>query len=388
MTKKQRFLTAVRGEVPDAVPVAPLLHWRFAHRLLGRHHWKDVIEAHRRVGSTFFRGPISIGPHSDFDTRWGMEGRVLERDGTMTRCERVIRTRLGSLRAEHVIGFSPDDPTLGFTTEYFVKQPEGFRIVIDYWEAELAHAGLPSHEDLDEAAQILGEEGVPSAIINSAFSRACLMRGMQGMLLDLYDAPDLVREALRVALELRRQEVRSFLASKGDVLVYDICWATGANMGPRMFRDWVFPELEQVCEMVRRAPGKYVGFYTLGRIRDLLPAMLDARPHFIETFEQNEGDITLAEAKAKYGKQVCLMGNFDPLVLQDGTLEEARREAKRCLEEGMRGGGYVLVTGDEVPPTARIENLKAMVEVAEEFGRYQRPAVAGGTGKAQGGVGE
>ena len=64
------------------------------------------------------------------------------------------------------------------------------------------------------------------------------------------------------------------------------------------------------------------------------------------------------------------MGNFDCVVLARGTVADARREAERCLREGMPGGGYVLVTGDEVPADTRMDNLKAMVETVEKHGRY------------------
>ncbi len=141
-------------------------------------------------------------------------------------------------------------------------------------------------------------------------------------------------------------------------------------MGPGMFRTWLFAEMEQAAAMVRQAPGKHFGYYALGKIKDLLPVIVDSQPHFIEAFEQNEGDITPAEAKEMYGRQSCLMGNFDLLVLQDGSLEDARRKARRCLDEGMNGGGYVIVTSDEVPPAARLDNLKAMVEITEQHGKY------------------
>jgi uroporphyrinogen decarboxylase len=123
-------------------------------------------------------------------------------------------------------------------------------------------------------------------------------------------------------------------------------------------------------ELVKQVPGKYLGLYTLGHIRELLPLLVDAGVHFIETFEPNQGDITLAEAKAKYGDRICLMGNFDCTLLAFGTPEQAREETRRCLREAMPGGGYVLVTGDEVPADAKLENLKAMVETVEEEGRY------------------
>ena len=35
MTKKERFLAAARGETPDVVPIAPLIHHRFVHKVLG-----------------------------------------------------------------------------------------------------------------------------------------------------------------------------------------------------------------------------------------------------------------------------------------------------------------------------------------------------------------
>ena len=66
----------------------------------------------------------------------------------------------------------------------------------------------------------------------------------------------------------------------------------------------------------------------------------------------------------------CLMGNFDCTVLSFGSVEDARAEARRCLDEAMEGGGYVMVTGDEVPADTKMDNLKAMVETVEEYGGY------------------
>ncbi len=97
----------------------------------------------------------------------------------------------------------------------------------------------------------------------------------------------------------------------------------------------------------------------------------DAGVHFVETFEPNEGDTTLAEAKRLYGERMCLMGSFDCTLLALGAPEDARRETLRSLREGMERGGHVLITGDEAPADTRWENLRAMVETAAERGRYQ-----------------
>ena len=133
---------------------------------------------------------------------------------------------------------------------------------------------------------------------------------------------------------------------------------------------WALRSAREVIEAVHSVPGHYVGYYTLGRIRRYMPALVETGIDFIETFEPNQGDISLAEAKKLYGDKVCLMGNFDCLVLARGTVEDAKAEARRCLREGMEGGGYVMATADEVPADAQWDNLKAMSDVCLEEGIY------------------
>jgi uroporphyrinogen-III decarboxylase len=193
---------------------------------------------------------------------------------------------------------------------------------------------------------------------------------MQGLLTDLYDYPDLMEEGLEAGRKVMEKSIEAFLASPAEVAWLDICWSTGANVGPKNFEKWTLPDVVRAAELVKDVPGKYLGLYTLGKIRDLLPMLVDAGVDFVETFEPNEGDITLAEAKAEYGDRICVMGNFDCVMLSRGSVEDARRETLRCLREGMEGGGYVLVTGDEVPADTKMDNLRAMVDTVEEFGRY------------------
>ncbi|MFA0740116.1 MAG: hypothetical protein DFNUSKGM_000214 [Candidatus Fervidibacter sacchari] len=218
----------------------------------------------------------------------------------------------------------------------------------------------------------MGEDGIASVGLTPAFTALAERRGMEQFLLDLYDYPDLISELLEVERQVMEKHVEAFVSSPAEVAWLDICWAMGADMGPKNFEKWALPDVVRAMEKVREAKGKYLGLYTLGRIRRLLPMLVETGVHFIETFEPNQGDISLAEAKRLYGDRVCIMGNYNCLVLAFGTVEDAREEARRCLREGMDGGGYIMVTADEVPADAKWENLKAMVETVEEEGRYAR----------------
>ena len=370
MTRKQAFLTALRLETPDVVPVAPLIHSRYARERLGREDWRAVFEVHQELGSTHFRGPIGVSYHAAGESPWRSEVRVLEQEGTRRVTEEIITGPGGPLRAVDVRGMIPHDPVCGKRTEYPVKRPEDWAVVRGMYENMVARHTGPTFDTAAEAFEVMGGDGVPSVGLGSVFQMLGHWRGMQELLYDLYDIPDVIRSVADPMAEHLRLATDAFLAAPNEVAWKDICWATGSHMSPAMFEEWIIPDVRRTCEQVRAVPGKFIGLYTLGRIRELLPSMVAAGPHFIETFEPNEGDISLREARQLYGRDICVMGNFDCVILARGTPADARREAQRCLDEAMAGGGYIMVSGDEVPADARWENLVAWVETVKEYGRY------------------
>jgi len=365
MNNKERFLTAVRGEVPDVVPVAPLIHDRFAFKHFGRRGWKAVFEAHKMVGSIWFRGPLGIGFDADWRSGWRISSQLSEQTGLGKTREDIIQTPIGKLMSKIMYGMVPSDPDLHRTVEYFVKTDRDYVIYRAYLE-EFVDRAEPNIKEAVEAYNTIGNDGVPSVGVGCAFSHLCGVRGPENLLVDLYRRPKVVREVLDLLQEVKVKEVETFLESPSEVLYYDVWGAY--EMSPSHFRNWIRPDLVKTVEIVRRAD-KYVGFYMVGKIKHLLPIALEAKPHYIEPFEL-QSNITLKEAKHLYGKKICVMGNFDPVVLAFGSSKDAEQEALRCLEEGMEGGGYVLVTADEVPANAKTENLKIMVKTAEKYGKY------------------
>jgi len=371
MTKKQAFLAAIRREVPDVVPVSPLIHHRYAQKLLGRSDWRAVFEVHQLLGSCHYRGPIGVGVRTSLPDGWGGDTREVERtpDGRITE-EWTIATPDRVMTGRNVQGMIPHDPLVGKTTEYPVKSVEDWRAYLALRRHWLERVEGPEFSQVAEAVELMGEEGVPSVGIGCAYSVLGGVRGMQELMCDLIDYPALMDELFEVERGIQGEYVKAFIASPSEVAWLDTCWATGSDLGPERFRRWALPDVVHAMEIVRQHPGKHLGLYTLGKLRDLMPMLVEAGVHWVATFEPNQGDITLAEAKRLYGKHTAIFGNFDCLVLAFGTVEDARCEARRCLDEAMAGGGYVMVTGDEVPADAKLDNLKAMVETVQEYGRY------------------
>ena len=179
MKPRERFLTAVQGGVPDVVPVAPLIHSRFAHKLLTAYDWRAVYQVHRLIGSVHFRGPLGVGYRVDWDGGW--ESREDIKLGTGGRVIRhhTLSTPHGDLGSTYVYHVIPDDPLVGKWVEYPVKEPADWDVYQAYLEELTARSVEPALETVQEAHRVMGDEGVASVGVGSAFGRLGNARGLR-----------------------------------------------------------------------------------------------------------------------------------------------------------------------------------------------------------------
>ena len=76
---------------------------------------------------------------------------------------------------------------------------------------------------------------------------------------------------------------------------------------------------------------------------------------------------SLTEARKWIPKGIGLQGNLNPALLAEATPEKVAAETNRLLAE-MRGrNGYIFNLGHGVPPTAKLENIAALVETVRSF---------------------
>jgi len=76
---------------------------------------------------------------------------------------------------------------------------------------------------------------------------------------------------------------------------------------------------------------------------------------------------SLAEARKILPEKIGIQGNLNPALLAEATPEGVVAETNRLLAE-MRGrDGYIFNLGHGVPPTAKLENIAALVETVKKF---------------------
>jgi len=360
MTHRERLLTALDLGVPDCVPATWELVGRCAYALTGDGGWRGQCAAHRMIGSAIFNLQ-GVGPYVDHEVPPGhsTEHAVLGTEGGWRVEETRIVTPSGTLTERRKSGGIPGDPLLGKTVAPFVKARSDYGILAERLRAVSASARPGDNTESARAQDVVGDDGLVNHWCSDSLYSVANYRDSAEFIIDLVEIPDVIEELTGIVHQEKVACLEAFNASAADVLVWDICWASTSLLNPELARRFVVPEARWVVENL--APGKRIVFFTSGRIRDVLPDLAPLKPHGIQHLDVH-GDCDLAEVKRTFGGQFCLMGNYSVVPLAHGSVEDARREARRCIEAAAKGGGFILTSSDEIPADAKLENMRAAVE--------------------------
>jgi uroporphyrinogen decarboxylase len=78
-------------------------------------------------------------------------------------------------------------------------------------------------------------------------------------------------------------------------------------------------------------------------------------------------EIELAEANKELPSHIALQGNLTPGLLASADPALVSSETTRLLELMRDRNGYIFNLGHGVPPTAKLENLEALVQAVQNF---------------------
>lgn len=379
MNPKERLITALKRLVPDEVPVSLSIGPTNAQRWLGSSDWRSVFQAHRMVGSipeygfpwyaTTESNPLFV-PH--WKPGWGEQVSVetIHDVHPYTLKTRMITTPKGVLISLERIDYP--EYIMGQTVEPLIKRRQDYEIYMAYieeWLRVIERAEIPA--EIDAMHSEIGDQGIwVTWRTHTFYSFFWVLRRVSDYLLDFYDDPALMRQVLDVTRKVNAEFLAYFNDTPSDVFIVNLSGASSSIISPAFFRQWVLPELKWLSENIH--PGKFIGFHTTGKMRAILPFMLEANPDFVLRFESPRfgGDISLEEAKQQYGDKICLMGGYDPHFFTGYPLEEMCREARRCLDQAAAGGGYVFANTDAIPESANWEDVRQVVQTVKEYGKY------------------
>jgi uroporphyrinogen decarboxylase len=382
MTSKERFLTAMRNEIPDRVPVAPDTSTYIPTKRTGLPYWEVLMEGKiplwqayldvaDALGMDAWVAPVMGIPFECEETPAEWRSKfIYDKDRDVMRRESEVRTPDGTLTQEEIC-FRWDPPS---TSKKLIKNlKEDFKKF--KWLFPMAKGVNAKPLEVQKEACRVRNYAFGVTVTYPGFQNwnSYVQDGIQALAYAEMDTPEILQEWFEWDMVRGDCEMELVIQSKPDYILFGGS-GTITLASPKLAAKYCIPALKKWSKMAKDA-GIPMMLHSCGKDR-VLADML-ARDTDINMLNPLEvppmGDIDLAEVKQKHGKRLSFMGNLHTTeVMLLGSAQFVEQKAIEAMRDAGPGGGFILSTGDQCGRDTPEENLIAIVEAAKKYGRYDQ----------------
>ncbi len=216
-------------------------------------------------------------------------------------------------------------------------------------------------EDMEERVARFPDRFRVFQIGFSLYERAWTFRGMEALMMDFLEHPAFVHELLTEIADYNIAQARKAMEYDIDAVYFGDDWGQqhGLQMGPRLWREFIYPQLQRMYGAVREA-GKYVMIHSCGDVDELFDDLIAAGLNCFNPFQPEVMDVE--QLLKDYRGRLAFHGGISTQrTLPFGTVDDVRSETRRMLARGAEGG-YILAPAHDVEGDVPLENMLAMIE--------------------------
>ena len=384
-----RYVTAMRNEKPDRIPIRPFVA-EFTAKYAGYtcqevvHDFEKAFAAARKcaadfdwdavvgnmvyvwtgltqaIGLKYYGVPgIDVPPDTGFQYREPPEEEAFMKPDEY---DQLIEDPTGFLFNVWLPRVSADVSPMGEPTSYrnnlsFLK---GGMAMLLYFTAFGKQNELLRSES--------GTVSAISGILKAPFDIiADKLRGYIGLTMDLFERPDKVLAACEAMMpHLTHVAISGADPDKNVPIGFWMHRGCVPFVSQEHFDKFYWPTLKPIIEEIW-ANGHQVLFYAEGDWNAHLKSFAEL-PDGAIVYHVDKGDIF--EVHKAIGEKFCISGGIPNYLLGYCTPNEVRSYCKKVIDGVARDGGYIMDASAIIQNDAKVENIKAMTEFTREYGLY------------------
>ncbi len=211
------------------------------------------------------------------------------------------------------------------------------------------------------------------------FERPWGLRGMQNLMIDYYESPDLVRKLHSALcdqyLAYLRRAIRD-CRPDGFWCSDDLGHQTGPMMSPATFHEQIFPHYARLGQVLR-ANGIHWWLHSCGDNSALMDDLIAAGVNMFHPVQK--GTMDERETMTRFGGRLGFLAGIDVQhTLQEKDPDGVREEVRFLIDtfDGP-GGGMAIAAGNGILPGTPLENVEAYLDEAIRYGTEHRQKLNG-----------
>ena len=250
------------------------------------------------------------------------------------------------------------DNALPLAKEHLIKDPEQDLEKIRTLDIEANKAMMNRVACIRHEKETVGDEFFLAAHCEGPLAEYTDLRGVEPGLMDLFDYPDEVSDAMAVIVQNAKRWIKLQVEAGADCV--SIGDAICSQLGEGMYTEIIKPLHKELAEYVASL-GVYSKFHICGNITHLIPHLIEIGVNIIDVDHMVE---LKPEFFASMKTGQCFSGNLDPVwTLRFGTPETIHEAVQKLMERSH--GKIILASGCEVPKGTPPENYRAFWEAAK-----------------------
>jgi uroporphyrinogen decarboxylase len=162
----------------------------------------------------------------------------------------------------------------------------------------------------------------------------------------------------------------------------DLAGQFGLLISPDIYRRVIKPRHKKIMDFIKARSKAKIFFHSCGAIREIIPDLIEIGVDIINPVQVSATGMESAALKRDFGKEITFWGGLvdTQRVFTDGTPAEVRDDVRRHIDDLGPDGGFVAAAVHNIQANVPPENIMAMWETLQEFGKYgaggvsQRPS--------------
>ncbi|MCK4862976.1 MAG: hypothetical protein KAS25_01710 [Dehalococcoidales bacterium] len=224
---------------------------------------------------------------------------------------------------------------------------------------------------IDKFNQMILDMGFPQYFQGAAMppydALSHSMRGMSGIMFDMFRQPDKLIELCEFVLQKTLERPMPPPNENGNIRMFmTVTRGSDDFLSKKQFDTFYWPTFKKlVMTLIERGATPCIFFE--GNCTSRLEYLLEfPKGKMLARFDTTD----IFRAKEILKDHICIEGNVPSSLLQVGTVQEVKDHCKKLIDVIGKDGGYIISprsSTDEVNP----ENFKAMIEFTKEYGKYR-----------------
>ena len=242
-----------------------------------------------------------------------------------------------------------------------VTHPLACNAALDNYTPPDPHRDSLYEDAADTIARYRDEYWITGVTVTTVFETAWALRGLEQLLIDFVEDPDLAKKILDIPFRYHLAAARRLVKMGVDMIWTgdDIGAQNNMLISPVTWRRMLKPYLAEFFSSLRAInPRLVIAYHSDGNIEPVIPDLIEIGVDVLNPIQPASMDP--ARIAAKYGSELCFWGTIDEQhTLPYGSSDDVRAEIE--MRKRTVGPGVILGPTHHVQLDTPMENFWAMV---------------------------